>query len=132
MKDKDILDSDIDSLFYNSENSYREMIVWWEEKRLTYNVILFFLQVSLLVYYSEEVVHFGVRDAIVSSILYSISANCFYTMGWAIEALLKFHDLNFKYPDDLKIAFWIVGMLFSVFLTTHWYGIVLRNAQPTK
>jgi hypothetical protein len=96
--------------------SRRDIIVWWELRRIPYNIVLAFVGFATLLlifavgsaepevdFVEPLVVAFGVP-------LYAIAANVCYTLGWILDGYLV-------YAGRQSIALFYAGSAFSIGLT---------------
>jgi hypothetical protein len=93
-----------------TERKWWEIILWWELRRIPYNLIMYF--VGLLSFYIAYVT---------IPILYSfigLLLNAIYTLGWIIELLYarrqNDEDLKLKYPKYTFVAYLIFSIFFVV------------------
>jgi hypothetical protein len=75
----------------------KQVILWWEDRRLVYNLILLVVGVVSIVrfeYILSPMIPRG-EDAIESMalalfvVLYAVGANLCYTLGWVIELIMR-------------------------------------------
>lgn len=114
------------------------IIVWWETRRIPYNLFLavtgfaglmiFFLFIGLSGVLKPE------EDAVepMALVLAPIAANIFYTTGWVFELLLRGVLKAFKTDmPDLARKLMMLGLAFSLLVVLApgaiWCGIVLLN-----
>jgi hypothetical protein len=100
-----------------------EVIVWWEIRRLPYNVLLLVLGL-LSIMTVETTGNFWVKPGedveeplgiIFGAILYGIGANVGYTLGWITELLwLRGNALQ---SEVLRPRVFWAGLIFSAALT---------------
>lgn len=112
MKQEDIIDNSNISI---KTNRYKELILWWEKKRIYYNLLML-LVMSFVLY---EQASFGrvidwTKD-ISWGLFFLFGANLFYTLGWIMALPL----IYLKWSDQPIIGGrWLLlglGSLFSVF-----------------
>ena len=118
--DKDlILDSDY---IRRDKDKIYNLVDWWERKRLVFNLTIIAIIVYEVFFFWEETVRFGIIDAIIGSIAYIIAANVFFSIGWGLNVLIVFYKLTFLSSyEKYKMAFLVVGVLFSILVTAFIY-----------
>ena len=104
-----------------------EAIVWWEARRIPYNlivgsagivtcVVVGFIAVAAQEFFNSD---FGVPDppffALFGVILYGILANICFTAGWIVELFLR--RFSPRKADRFATNGFFYGVIFSVFLT---------------
>jgi hypothetical protein len=97
----------------------KEMIMWWEKRRIIYNILIVGLSIFLIYdfwdYPWRKIV--GGNIIIFEAVLFLIIANVFYSLGWGIGVLAHY---MFK-TNGLSITWrWIIfvlGTLFSIIIT---------------
>ncbi|MEO1626587.1 MAG: hypothetical protein AAFV25_15635 [Bacteroidota bacterium] len=102
-----------------------EAIVWWEEKRMYYNLILIGWEVCMMVSYAEGTIRYGIENAIWDSLYFTIAANLFYTFGWMVELLIHHYSKGYTFHKTLRVLILTFGTAFSLFLTYVLYEAAL-------
>jgi hypothetical protein len=104
-----------------------EAIVWWEARRIPYNLIVgstgivTCVVVGVIAVAAQEFFNsdFGVPDppvfALFGVILYGILANVCFTAGWIVELFLR--RFSPREADRFAISGFFYGVIFSVLLT---------------
>lgn len=129
--EKEILDEAESLVGAREQHPLVGMIAWWERRRLWYNAGLVLLQMGLcLFYYRTILLFFGVTNALLYSVCYTLAANAFYCLGWGTEILLNYYFPNFIPLKRLSPLFFILGILFSIFLTIMLYSVALGGHLP--
>ena len=106
----DLLDNQINSA---SQYSFEEVFQFWERRRLTYNVVILFLQMIMLMIVWNELRILGVVFVVKSLVSFNLMANCAYCISWGGEFLLKhYFKLGLGTAAQRKIVF-VLGCLFS-------------------
>ena len=112
---ENILDSEY---FENKTNEIYVSINWWERKRFVFNLILIGVEILMILFFWKGAIQFGIGYTIFWSIAYTIVANIFFSIGWGISVLIDYYNLKFlKNIEKLRMLFFILGILFSIFLT---------------
>lgn len=93
----------------------KEILSWWEKKRLWYNLIVLVFGVLQII--KEKPDNFGFVD-IKWIITYGLIANVFYSIGILIELLDDYYLKTFFKFKRLRWFFLIIGTLFSVVYIT--------------
>ena len=115
MLKENILDSEY---LENETNEIYASINWWERKRLIFNLILIGVEILIISFFWRGAIEFGIGNTIFWSIAYTIVANIFFSIGWGISVLIDYYNLKFlKNIEKLRMLFFILGILFSIFLT---------------
>jgi hypothetical protein len=97
--------------------SWRQVVAWWELRRIPFNIILLVLGLPSLFLFYWFVSHSGQlkpgEDAVESLSLFAapLIANFFYTGGWVIELVLRQYMPN-KHPKYGPFLF-KCGLVFS-------------------
>lgn len=99
------------------EDDYKSIIKWWERKRIIYNLVIIFVQVTIALNEWMGVLRWGISDVLIGSALFLLIANGFYTFGWALEFLIQHYFSRFKLKPIHRLLIFILGLLFSVFIT---------------
>lgn len=109
----------------NKEISKKEMILWWEKRRLIYNVFLIGFS-ALLIYnfwdYPMRTI-IGSEQIISNAIVFVFGANLFYSLGWGLEILrhnlYKANGLN----KNKRWTLFTLGTFFSLIWTNQYFVI---------
>ena len=109
----------------NSE--LQESIQWWEKRRFFFNIILIIIEVGMMVLFSKTTLHFGIGNALILTIFYNIAANIFYSIGWGIDVLCDYYRIDFRIEKPFRIIWFLIGLLFSSFITIGVYLIELSH-----
>jgi hypothetical protein len=114
--DSNLLDSDFNEKERNIE--LLKPILWWEKKRLYYNIAVGLTGVlgcisNWDIFESHSIIY------AFCIFLYGLLANICYTLGWASE--IYFQIFISKYMDlkieNYRVALFIIGTLFSMAIT---------------
>lgn len=122
MQDKDILDVE---MMDDKKEAIWEGIEWWENNRLLYNILLIALEVFLMTTYWVGTKRFGIGNSIVQSLLYTIAANVFFSMGWGLEVWVRYHFNGYYIGKKARPIFLVLGIIFSLILTWELYIVAL-------
>ena len=96
-------------------NTNREIIWWWEKKRILYNaVMLIFGSVTLLLAYLGGAIK---MFPWIGLTFFAVSANIFYTSGWIIDIAGRRFLSDQPISRRLSPILFLAGTVFSVFLT---------------
>lgn len=91
---------------YLNKNSFG-VILWWEIRRIPYNVIMYFA--GLLSFYISYI------SIPLIYILIGLAFNVIYTLGWIIELLIVQKDENnerIKYRRNVFLGYLALSVLF--------------------
>ena len=115
------------SKFFNvttSEKKWYKIIIWWELRRIPFNLILLAL-VSFSIYVISLMPNDGYFKLIagptlvigfyLSILLYFLGANLFFTLGWIVQIVLR-HITNKNIRFFIKKLF-IIGVVISSIVT---------------
>jgi hypothetical protein len=104
----------------SKHSSVKEMIIWWERKRLIYNILILGLSIfSMYSYWDYPMRHIkGSQQIILNSTVFIIVANLFYTLSW-ISGAFVYYATNKTLISDRKKRWilFILGTIFSLFWT---------------
>ena len=100
-----------------------DAIVWWELRRIPYNVLLAAVGLITILVVFEIAHHLGWADAVplnplgllLGVLAYGIAANVFYTLGWVTELLWSWGDTS-RTEATRRTVFWI-GVIFAAGVT---------------
>jgi hypothetical protein len=94
----------------NANRTWYEKVLWWEVRRLPYNVIMYF--VGVLSFY------IGYITIPLIYLLIGLALNVIYTFGWIIELLfisrLQNESKRITYPRNSFIWYLILSSVFVV------------------
>ena len=100
------------------ERTSSEVILWWEYRRILYNLIVgLFGCISLGVMALIEINTPYAADMgspLFGIILFGLGANVFYTGGWMVELLA--HGIGKEQTRNLGPRLLLIGLVFSVLL----------------
>jgi len=113
------------SLFTNvlqpaaSDRSRSQIISWWERRRILYNVALIIAgSFTLLIGYVFGHMTFDNPNEFLPPILlFAISANLFYTLGWVVEIASNKLITQREITQQAGPILFIAGTCFSLFIT---------------
>lgn len=102
----------------------QDMILWWERKRIYYNIILLiglYLGISGL---ESRLFFFGIGNAIQKVLIFLIMANLCYMISW-VPAVIMHRLLNYKgYYNTGRWVLFAIGSFISLFFAI-FTGIML-------
>lgn len=125
MNEENILDAGFNQ--YQS-NPIMDSINWWERKRGLYNLVVIGFQIILILFFWDGTLQFGITNAIIGSIAYTIAANIFFSIGWGINIIIYHYNIYFlKKIDEYRMFFFIMGISVSIFLTVSTYAETLYS-----
>lgn len=126
MEEDTVLDSD---LVLQKKEVIFNALQWWEARRLGYNIVLIACEIFLILYFWKGTLLYGIENAFLGSVLYTIAANVFFSVGWGIEILALYYFGENRFLRKFRIPFFILGVLFSILLTLDMYDNVLYYYQ---
>ena len=101
----------------NKDSSMLSSICWWEKKRLLFTIILLVTEVVMMCTNIQGTIEFGISNAIIGSIAYTVAANGFFCLGWVLEVLVKYYYKGKNFLEQFRWFFLIIGVLFSCLYT---------------
>jgi len=116
---------------YLSNNKLMDYISWWEKRRFFYNTALFTSYAIAIFVNWYNAMNMGWLELAFWLFIYTLIANVFYTVGWAIE-LLRAHYFRTSNQIFLryKTWFWLIGTVFSGGWFYHLLSNYLENWSP--
>ena len=114
MDEENILDS---SFITSLKERLYSSVKWWEGRRFLYNLIIIFCEIIMMFLFWKSTQKFGIGKSIFWSVLYTIAANVFFSMGWGIEILVEYYFKESQWIEKYRDAFLVMGILFSIFIT---------------
>lgn len=97
-----------------------DAIVWWERRRIPYNLVLLATALFsfLLIVIASN--HFIAREVdlgspLLGAIVYAVGANLCYTLGWITELL--FYSDDPIQPERTRKRIFRLGLIFSILVT---------------
>jgi hypothetical protein len=119
-----------DHFLKKNEEPLRQVLKWWEQKRLWFTLSILAVQLFFMIMNGESTAEFGIISAIVGSLAYLFVANLLYCIGWGIELLLVYYlKINTKNSTGRVIVL-VSGIVFSMYLTTLVYSSTLGMNFP--
>jgi len=93
-------------------------IHWWEKKRWIFNLIILLSIFILALQKFSMVEKMGLRIFLVTTLLYLLIGNIFFSLGWVIELLIKFLIPKINFSNNYRTFFLLIGLLFSFGITS--------------
>jgi len=100
----------------------KEMIVWWEKKRIIYNVLIIgFSAFCLYTYWSYPTLKMiGGQQAILNTLVFIFGANVCYTVSWGSGIINYFFiSKNYVSSKRRRWTFFILGTFFFIILVKY-------------
>ncbi|MDR3227340.1 MAG: hypothetical protein LBT56_06680 [Prevotellaceae bacterium] len=114
----------------NKKRNVFQIILWWEKRRILYNIIVFIAGTSsviILTLIASPQVELEAGEDLFEPLLiflFAILCNIFYTLGWLTEIFIK-RSVTYA-PKMFKLGLWFT--LFWVFMpTTMWIISTIVN-----
>ena len=98
-------------------SSSKEIIAWWERKRLVYNLIIILCSISFSMLGKWPIRYYVLDHLLLVAPIHLFLANIFYSFGWGGELLINYYIPTFKLPSIVKYFIYIGGVLFSILVT---------------
>lgn len=110
---------------YEELSVVKEMIQWWEKKRLIYNLIIVSLSIFLIYsfwdYPARKII--GGFTLIVEGFVFIIMANVFYCLSWALGVAGHYAYKRRGSTIAGRWFYFIIGMLFSILATNLYFAM---------
>jgi hypothetical protein len=107
-------------LAYSTDHrSIKEVITWWEQRRLFYNAAMFVAgSVTILIaILLGEIAFSDVKNALPPILIFALCANLFYTMGWITEIACRKMMPEKEFVQKSGPVLLVAGICLSVFVT---------------
>lgn len=101
---------------FNGDGEILSIVRWWEKKRLTFTLVLLATEVIMMSSNIQGTIEFGISNAIIGSLAYTIVANGFFCLGWGLEVLIKYYKGG-DFLEQFRWFFLALGVLFSCLYT---------------
>lgn len=102
-----------------------KIVKWWESRRITYNLILISVEIIMMFIFSTGTLKFGIVNTIMCSLLFTVCANGFYTIGWIVEVWNIYYFKSTNLNSYTRNGLFILGTLFSIFVTIGLFMVTL-------
>src|SRR6266536_3014840 len=75
------------NLFYHFANVNKQIIRWWERRRIFYNMVMLAAGsiTIILALLLHEIIFTDLINALPPVLIFALSVNLFYTLGWVVE-----------------------------------------------
>ena len=101
----------------------KEMIIWWEKKRLIYNALIIGLSVFFIYNFWDYPLRLkiGTSEIIWDTLVFVIVANLFYTSSWGL-GIISHYVFKTKGLNNVgKWVLFVLGTLFSLVWTSIYF-----------
>jgi hypothetical protein len=109
------------NIFTASPNhkSNKGVILWWEQRRLFYNAVMFVAGFATVIFaiLLGEIAFTDLINVLPPVLIFAISANLFYTLGWMIEIGCRKFIPEREFVQKAGPVLFVAGIGLSVFLT---------------
>ncbi len=104
----------------------KEIIIWWEKKRILYNLILISLAIFLIYDFWDYPMRtiIGGDYIILKAIGFIVFANLAYVASWGIELISTRVFYTPPMPPAVRWVFFILGTLFALFGLSFFLALV--------
>ena len=102
-----------------ASRSNREIIRWWEQRRVFYNAVMLvagFITIVLAVSL-KEIRFADLLNALPPVLIFALSANLFYTLGWITEIVCNRLLSEKEFVQKAGPVLFIGGIVLSVFFS---------------
>ena len=123
--DDHLIDSELNEI---PKDTIREIMSWWERKRLLFNLIIAGIALLALI---PNLIAGTINNTlglsfIIQSAVYLIFINCCYCAGWGIQ-LLRYYYFNFQNDSNaLDYVLYTIGTLFTGLFTYFGFLVYLH------
>lgn len=97
------------------------MILWWEKRRLIYNVLIIAIFIYCMYSYWNYPMKtiIGEQQNIINAIVFVFGVNLFYTLSWISRMLYYYyHDKKYISSTTKRWVLFILGTPFSLLWTS--------------
>ncbi len=122
--------------WYRSPRSDKEhVILWWEKRRIPYNVVLLLLDVLVfaflcLIYPRKgDPLQSALSHLFLPAIILQLTSNIWYTGGWVVELLVR--SITGSDSHSFGPRALMAGTVFSLGFMTLVYALLLNEARPS-
>ena len=100
-------------------HSNREIILWWERRRIFYNVVMLVAGIvtMALAILLKEIQVSELINVFPVILIFALSANLFYTLGWITEIVGRRMMPDKEFLKKAAPVLFISGLCLSVFFT---------------
>jgi hypothetical protein len=125
-KVKNLSDTVIRKTTVFEQSHIKDMIIWWEKRRLIYNVLVIALSIFSIYSYWDYPMRtvIGSEQIIINAIVFVLGANLFYTLSWG-SGIISYYSIDKKYASSnrKRWIFFTLGTIFSLILT-NWHFVI--------
>jgi hypothetical protein len=102
-----------------NHKSNKDVIRWWEQRRIFYNAVMLVagLITIMLAILLNEIAFADLVNALPPVLIFALSANLFYTLGWMIEIFCRKLIPEKDFVQKAGPILFIAGISLSVFFT---------------
>ncbi|NQY31062.1 MAG: hypothetical protein HRT69_16545 [Flavobacteriaceae bacterium] len=110
---------------FTDPSPVKEIILWWEKRRVIYNVLIVGLSIFSIYSYWDYPMRTikGGDQIIIDAIVFIFGANLLYTMGWGFDILMPCLFKEKGLTNKSKWFLFILGTLFSLAWTNSYFLI---------
>jgi hypothetical protein len=103
----------------SDHKSNKEIIRWWERRRIFYNTVMLAagcvtIMLALLL---REIIFTDLINALPPVLIFALSANLFYTLGWVVEIVCRKFITEKEVVQKAGPVLFIAGLSLSVLFT---------------
>jgi len=102
-----------------NHTSNKEIIRWWESRRIFYNAVMLAAGcvTIILALLLNEIIFTDLINVIPPILIFALSANIFYTLGWIMEIICRKFISDKTLLQKAGPVLFIGGIIISVLLT---------------
>jgi len=102
-----------------NHTSSKEAIRWWEQRRIYYNMIMFAAGTVtiILALLLHEIIFTDLINALPPVLIFALSANLFYTLGWVVEIACRKFVPQKELVQKAGPVLFIAGISLSILFT---------------
>lgn len=103
----------------------KDMIVWWEKKRLIYNILIIGLSLFLMIDFWDHPMRsiIGTRQIVWNAFVFIFGANLFYTLGWGLGVVSHYIFKTKGLNNTSRWILFVLGTLFSIVWTVFYFVV---------
>ena len=103
----------------SDHKSNKEIVRWWERRRIFYNTVMLAagcvtIMLALLL---REIIFTDLINALPPVLIFALSANLFYTLGWVVEIVCRKFIAEKEVVQKVGPVLFIAGLSLSVLFT---------------
>jgi hypothetical protein len=104
----------------------KQIIIWWEKRRLIYNVLIIAFSVFLMYTFWDYPMRtiIGTKQVILDAVIFIFIANVCYTSGWILGIINHYLFNTKRSSNTIKWILFTIGTICSL-LWTNFYFVIM-------